>query len=86
MAGMQVSTTTGAINFGDTQMTLVAVTKLKPGMPILVGDGTPQDWVQVANTYTGGTTVPINGSFSNSYLSGVHAQWDGNLEPGLTGS
>lgn len=86
MAGLQVSTTTAAINFGDTHMTLVAVPNLKPGMPIVVGDGAPQDWVQVANTYTGGTTVPIDGSFSYAHASGVHAQWDGNLEPGLTGS
>jgi hypothetical protein len=84
--GMQVSTLNGAVAFGATSMVLTAVTNLKPGMVIVVGDGAPQDWVQVAGTYTGGTTVPIDGTFSYPHASGVHAQWDGNAEPGLTGS
>lgn len=84
MAGMVTTTLNGAVNFGDTSMVLTAVTNLKPGMAVVVGDGAPQDWVKVANTYNGSTTVVIDGSFTYAHASGVHAQWDGSTAPNIS--
>lgn len=84
MAGMQVTTLNGAVAFGATQMVLTAVTNLKPGMVIVVGDGAPQDWLQVANTYNGSTTVVIDGSFAYAHATGVHVQWDGSTAPTIS--
>lgn len=81
--GMFVGTTTAAIAFGDTSFSLTATpTNLKPGMGIIID----QEWQKVANTYTGGTLVPVNGTFANPHVTASLVQWDGNAEPGLTGS
>jgi hypothetical protein len=83
MAGMQSTTLSAAANPGDTTIAVVATTNLKPGMGIIIGN---KEWNQVSNTYTGSTTVPIDGQVKAAHLSGAPVQWDGNAEPGLTGS
>jgi hypothetical protein len=81
--GLYQGVTTAAINFGDQSFSLTATpANLKPGMGIVIDN----EYSQVANTYTGGTLIPIDGSFANPHLSGAFVQWDGNKEPGLTGS
>lgn len=83
MAGMQTSTLTAAVKPGDTTIAIAATTNLRPGMGIILGN---TEWNQVANTYTGSTTVPLDGPAKAIHASGDPVQWDGNLEPGLTGS
>jgi hypothetical protein len=81
--GMVVSSLTAAANPGDTTIAVAATTNLRPGMGIIIGN---REWNIVSNTYTGSTTVPIDGQVKANHLSGAPVQWDGNLEPGLTGS
>jgi hypothetical protein len=82
--GMYDGTLAVAANPGDQTITLNATpTNLKPGMPIIVGVRTR---LQVSNTYTGGTLVPINGIVTTNHAAAATVQWDGNAEPGLTGS
>jgi hypothetical protein len=85
MAGMFNGTILTATAPGDQQIVLAATpVNLKPGMPIILGVRTR---LVVANTYTGSsTTVPINGAVGTNHNAGATVQWDGNLEPGLTGS
>ena len=84
MAGMVTTTLNGAVAYGATSMVLTAVTNLKPGMAVVVGDGAPQDWVTVAQTYNGSTTVTIDGQFAYAHATGAHAQWDGNAVPNIS--
>ena len=81
--GMFQGVTTAAIKFGDQSFSLTGTpTNLKPGMGMIID----QEWTQVANTYTGGTLITIDGSFANPHVTASIVQWDGNAEPGLTGS
>jgi hypothetical protein len=80
---LQTSTLSAAAKPGDTTIAVAATTNLRPGMGIIIGNN---EWNSVALTYTGSTTVPLDGQVKASHNSGDPVQWDGNLEPGLTGS
>lgn len=84
---LQVSTiATTAIVPGATQVVVAAATNLKPGVGIIVDNGSLSEYKNVALTYTGSTTVPIDGTFQFNHAVGASVQWDPNNEPGLTGS
>lgn len=84
MAGMQTTTLSAAATCGDTTVALVAVTNLKPGQNLIIGDGVTS-YATVANTYNGSTTVLIDGPFRGpNQASGVHVQYDGNAVPTIS--
>jgi hypothetical protein len=81
--GMYEGTLAGALVTGNQSFTLTTIpVNLKPGAPVCV-DG---EFSQVCLTYTGGTLVVINGAFVYAHDSGAFVNWEGNAEPGLTGS
>lgn len=84
MAGMITTTLTAAANPGDTSVALAAVTNLKPGQNLIIGDGV-NSFATVANTYAGSTTVLLDGAFKGPpAASGVHVQYDGSTAPTIS--